>query len=217
MSDEESPPRRQPRWWLHLSRLGKWLVATVAASVIGVVVSLALDGGDDDGPVTQTPTATSTPNASPVPVPPERLVSSQVIGRYGVEDDGTAEGATEAFGQPTERTPARTQCTMRWGPLGVTIQFIHLGAGDPCLLGEFCSASISGRDWRTSTGLAAGDPVRRLWDLYPRAREIRDGAITRYVLERATAPCGQAEGGLEAWAGSGRVSQLHVSFRAAGD
>ena len=215
MSDEEPPPRRAPRWWLHLGRLGKWLVATVAASVIGVVVSLALDGDDGNEPITQTPTATATPTASPVP--PERLVSSQFIGRYEVEDDGTVEGATEALGQPTERTPDRTQCTMRWEPLGVTIQFIHLGAGDPCLLGEFCSASISGRDWRTSTGLAAGDPVRRLWDLYPRAREIRDGAIIRYVLERATSPCGQAEGGLEAWASGGRVSQLHVSFRAAGD
>jgi hypothetical protein len=186
----------------------------VAASVIGVAVSLALDGDDGDGPATQTPAAT--PTASPVPR--ARLVSSQFIGRYEVEDDSTVDGAIDVLGLPTAREPRRTDCTMRWDQHGVIMQFVNLGGSDPCMFGQFCSASIDGRDWRTSTGLAPGDPVRRLWDLYPRAREIPDGAVIRYVLERGTAPCGEgAEGGLEAWTAGGRVGHLRVSFQAAGD
>ena len=186
-------------------------MATVAASVIGVVVSLALDGDDGDGPLTPT----ATPTASPVPR--AQLVSAQFIGRYEVEADGTVNGAIDVLGRPTGRAPQRTDCMLTWAQHGVTMQFVYLGAGDPCALGKFCSASIDGREWRTSTGLAAGDSVRQLWELYPRAREIPDGAIIRYVLERGTAPCGRAGGGLEAWTGSGRVGQLHVSFQAGGD
>ena len=183
--------------------------------MIGVVVSLALSGDDGDEPLTPTPTTTATPTASPVPR--SRLVSAQFIGRYEVEADGTVSGAIDALGQPTERAPRRTDCTITWAQHGVLMQFVNLGGADPCELGQFCSASINGREWRTSTGLAAGDSVRQLWDLYPSAREVRDGAIIRYVLERGTAPCGQAEGGLEAWTGGGRVSQLYVSFQAGGD
>ena len=44
-----------------------------------------------------------------------------------------------------------------------------------------------------------------------------DGGDDDDVLERGTAPCRQAEGGLEAWTGGGRVGQLRVSFQAGGD
>jgi hypothetical protein len=37
-------------------------------------------------------------------------------------------------------------------------------------------------------------------------------------LEPGIAPCGeQAQGGLEAWTGSGRVGALRVTFQATGD
>jgi len=219
VSAADPPPRapgeQRKRWWGELGTAAKWLVATVVAAIIGVLVPIGVAGVLDDDPE-PTPTPTSTPTATAT-VAPARLVSAQQIGLFEVEANGSAEGARDAFGQPTTTTGKGPQCTLDWRPLGVSIQVINLGAVDSCIYGRFCSASIDGRDWATSKGLMVGESVRRLWELYPRARELPDGAIVRYVLERGAAPCGDAEGGLEAWASGGRVRQLHVSFRAAGD
>jgi hypothetical protein len=191
----------------------------VAATVIGVVVPGLIGGwfpgltGDDDGEDTETATT-----RRPPPVPRARLVTSERIGLYNVELDGSSQGATNVHGQPERRTRDGNACAMEWPADGFTINFYNLGAQDPCVYGRFCWAEVTGEKWATAKGLRAGDRTRRMLQLYPDAEYVEEpGLVRRYIIEPATAPCGPAEGGLEAWTGSGRVFALRVSFLAGGD
>jgi hypothetical protein len=208
------------RWLPHISRAGKWLIATIATTAIGVLIPALLagwlpgSGGDDDEQVA-TPTATATA----VPFPPSRQVSQEKIGLFNVESDGTPEGAQVAFGPPTTQESERLSCTMAWEGEGVEVRFYDLGGGDPCVDGDFCSATVSGRDWATTKGLQVGESGRRIAELYPEAKEIREpGVVIRWVLEKAVSPCGVDDpGGLEAHTGGGRIFSFEVSYAKGGD
>lgn len=210
-----------PPWRPHLSRAGTWLLATVAAAVIGVLVPAVLagwlPGGGDDDP--EPPPVTPTPTAVVASVPESRLVSAERVGFYAVETDGSAQGAADSLGQPTRAEPDGSACTMTWDGDGVIMRFSNFGGADPCLSGSFCSAQISGREWSTAAGLQPGMPVRRMLELHPGAEKVEEpGEIVRYVLEPGIEPCGpDARGGLEAWSNAGRVFALHVTFQAGGD
>jgi len=188
---------------------------TVLTAAIGVLVPLFLTdwfGPDDDDPPAPRPEPA-------LPFPQSRLVSSERVGLYQVEVDGSSSGATDALGQPEDSERSGTTCTMAWDGEEVLMELSNLGGEDPCVYGRFCSAHITGRDWATTKGLQIGEPVRRMMTLYPRAERVKEsGEIIRYVLEPGTAPCGQdAEGGLEAWTSVGKVFALRVSFHAGGD
>jgi hypothetical protein len=192
-------------------------LATVAAAVIGVLVQGSIggwlpgfgnaDGNGDDGGDKSGPR-----------IPQSRLVSSERVGNFNVELRGTARRALKVFGRPSRRTPDGLACVLEWAREGVEIDFYTLGGGDPCVDGRFCWAQVTGSKWATSKGLHPRDRTRRMLALYPKARYIPEQQIVRrYVLEPPTAPCGTAEGGLEAWTASGRVFALRVSFAAGGD
>jgi hypothetical protein len=176
--------------------------------------------------------------------PIEVTVSSEAIGRFRVEDDGTLQRAVEIFGEPTRREltgHSSEACRVDWEKSDLTMVFYDLSGGGACdpRYGDFCEARISGQRWRTRNGLKVGDSLRRLWELYPDSSEYPDDGIGRiFVLEEAVAPCGGFEGtnedleanqqgqpapepvvvgGLEAWVSSGRIQQFKVSFAAGGD
>lgn len=196
----------------------KWLVSSVAAAAIGVIVPGLLGGwlpgaGDDSSDSDRSSATTPT-----VAVPQSRLISAERIGLFEVEANGTSEGATATLGQPTSRAVDGTECTMEWKNDGLRIRFYNLGAQDPCIYGRFCDAMVNGREWSTTTGLQVGERARRLIELYPKAKVVRElGEIRRYVLEPSTSPCGRdARGGLEGWTHAGKVFALRVNFAAGG-
>jgi hypothetical protein len=190
----------------------------VLTTVVGVTVTTfttrALQGEDEAPADTQT---TSQP--APLPFPPSRLISSEQIGHYKFEADGSLDGATVALGSPTQTRATGDTCTVTWKAEGVEMEFYTLGGEDPCIYGRFCFASIYGGEWATTKGLQRAESVRRMWELYPNAKEVKErGATTRWVLERGTALCGrEAKGGLEAVTAGGKVVAFWVSFLAGGD
>ena len=223
MEGEDPHSREDPgrsRWLPHLTRATTWLLATVAATVIGVVVPGLIGGwlpglGDDDESDVDTDT-TTVPRAPQVSR--SRLVTSEKVGLFNVELSGNSNGAINVHGQPKRRDRDGLTCVMEWPADGLKMDFYNLGGEDPCVYGSFCWAEITGSEWATSAGLRVDDRTRRMLSLYPRAEYVEEpGVVRRYVLEPATAPCGDAEGGLEAWTATGRVFALRVSFRAGGD
>jgi hypothetical protein len=94
------------------------------------------------------------------------------IGSFAVKQDGTLEGAIEAFGTPSSIDRAGVACTVRWTAHGLRIVFYNLGGQNPCLpaFGFFSNARAVGPHWRTARGLAIGDRQRRLRNLYPNAK-----------------------------------------------
>jgi hypothetical protein len=219
--DRSSNDARSPWWRPHFSRAVLWLVGAVLTAAIGVLVPFFLtdwlSGGD--GPEETPPTVASTPTSTPAAVPESRLVRAESIGFYLVEADGSAQGATDALGQPRTRERQGTECTMTWGQQEVIMLFTNFGGADPCVYGSFCTAHVGGRDWSTAEGLQPGMPVRRMLEIYPNAKKVNEaGEITRYVLDPGIELCGMdAKGGLEAWTNVGRVFSLRVSFQAGGD
>lgn len=171
---------------------------------------------DDDRPADE---RVATPTATSVPFPPSRQVSQEKIGLFSVESDGTPAGAQVAFGEPTSSDADGLSCTMVWKSDGVEIRFYDLGGGDPCVDGHFCSATITGREWATTTGLQLGESARRIVELYPDAERIQEpGVVIRWVLEEGVSPCGvDVKGGLEANSGGGRVFSFEVSYAKGGD
>lgn len=216
----EPDGRRRYRWLPHLTRATTWLLATVAAAVIGVVVPGVIGGwlpgvgGDEADKRGESEVKSTRPR-----VLRSRLVSSERIGLYNVELDGSAQGATKVFGSPARSERDGNTCVAEWRREGIEIHFYDLGGQDPCFDGSFCYAEVTGPEWATSKRVAARDRTRRMLALYPDARYIPEaGLVRRYVLEPPTAPCGlETKGGLEALTASGRVFALRVSFLAGGD
>jgi hypothetical protein len=211
---ERSGGRRLPSSIPHVGRAAKWLIGTVLTAAIGLGVA-ALAGGGSSGDESGQPPGDK--QEKTIPFPPSRLVSSERIGLYHVEENGTSEGALNALGQPSKRERPAGTCVMTWNQEQLTMNFGNLAGANPCRYGSFCDATI-GRGWATTKGLEVGESVRRLRELYPRAMRLHSGASDVYVLEEGTQLCGRdVKGGLEAWAGSGNVYALHVSFMAGGD
>jgi hypothetical protein len=191
----------------------------LVAAIIGVVVPGVIggwlpgtNGGDNElEPETET-------TRRPPPVRPARLVTSEKVGLYNVELDGSAQGAINVHGQPRDQKRQEDACIMKWRG-GLEIDFYNLGGQDPCVYGRFCWAHLTGSEWATSKGLRVRDRAQRMFRLYPDAEYVEEpGLVRRYVIEPATAPCGfDSNGGLEAWTGGGRIIALRVSYLAGGD
>ena len=79
-------------------------------------------------------------------------------------------GGVARIGPPATRTAAGGGCLARWPSIGAAI--LVVGGGDPCASDAAVArwARLSSPIWRTGRGLAPGDALDRLNDLYPRAR-----------------------------------------------
>lgn len=198
------------------TRLAAFLASAVASAAIGAAFSPSTVVAVKDAV-----SGSSSEKSPPRPnVLPSQLVSSQRIGLFKVEESGRAQDAFLAYGDPDSKEPeSKISCRLTWRQIGLQILFYTLGGGDPCFDGHFCSATITGRQWATTRGLQVGESVRRMWELYPEAKQLRrPGALVYHVLERGTYPCGpDAEGGLEAVSAGSRIGQFNVTFAAGGD
>jgi hypothetical protein len=142
------------------------------------------------------------------------------LGRFAVQRDGTLQGAIEAFGDPAtlRRHPRfRATCYAGWPRIGLRITFYNLGGRDPCKpqWGYFSLAEITGKDWRTASGLRMGDPLRRLWVRYPGAQPHPP----YWWLVTRRSPFGDRSNyaGLSAKVRNGRVVAFLVRYAAGGD
>jgi hypothetical protein len=88
------------------------------------------------------------------------------------------ERAVAAFGVPSARgttDPMSTTCTVRWESPGVDVDFVGAaGCGDAELRrrSSWLGMRLWGTGWKTASGLRVGDSVRRIRQLYPRARYV---------------------------------------------
>lgn len=127
----------------------------------------------------------------------------------GFARDGTVRQAIIVFGQPVRRESlAYDQCRLSWPRYGVTMETYYTNATlDPCgPRGRHTSTTVTDRRWRTSAGLKIGDSLRRLRELYPRARVDTSG---KWRLTTRTF-AGVAFPGLEARVVNGRVVSFTV-------
>lgn len=178
------------------------------------------DGFSGILPLTIPRPAPPKPKPAPRPLPALVIRSDTHLGRYAVKRHGTLDGARRAFGTPTAlRRTSHLSCAARWRPLGLAIGFYNLGGRDACSpqYGYFASATMTGRRWRTSSGLAIGDPFRLLHVRYRRA-EPRAGGWW-WLIVRSTRREGRltTEPGLEAKVVNGRVVAFRVRYPAGGD
>jgi hypothetical protein len=137
------------------------------------------------------------------------------ISSFAVKKNGKLGGAVGAFGAPSSTKRGDGTCLVRWSSLGVTITFYNLGGQDACgrSTGFFRSATISGRGWRTSQGLAIGNSLARVRALFPKAE--RHG--TRWwLVSRFTQATGRYPG-LSASVHGGKVADFQVIFGAGGE
>jgi hypothetical protein len=145
------------------------------------------------------------------------------IGGYLVKKDGTLFGALQRFGTPTRtrRDPVSgwNGCEVIWRHLGLRIYFYNLAGQDPCRpqYGYFRDALVTGKRWRTASGLRIGDPMRWIYRYHPRAKPIGTGAW--WSLLQRTPPWGDGRGyaALAAKVNRGTVSAFSVWFQAGGE
>ena len=132
-----------PRWLPHLSRGATWLLASVVAAAIGVIVPALLSGwlptggGDEQTATTVTQSQISE----------SRVVGPDRIGLWQLDQNPSVAEAAERLGQPDARIPEEgRQCRLEWRDDNVLIRFYTLAAADPCFDGSFCDANIAGRE-----------------------------------------------------------------------
>jgi hypothetical protein len=143
------------------------------------------------------------------------------LGDYPIKRDGSLAGALEAFGPPSSiRKDDQLQCVVRWRRLGLRIVFYNLGGRDPCVprFGRFSEALVTGRQWRTASGLAIGDPETMLLRRHPRARHTPT-TVSWWSLVVRRSPFGARRpyGALQAKIHRGRVSAFVIFYPAGGD
>jgi len=140
------------------------------------------------------------------------IVADTVVG--GVRVLAKLDRATTVLG-----TASATQhvndfnCRAIWRSIGLTLEFLDLGARDPCGAGRMVTAVVTSRKWRTSRGLRVGDSVARLRHVYPRARHLmRPPYPGWWLITRRTcrATGSQSYPGLRAAVTAQRVSSLVV-------
>lgn len=127
----------------------------------------------------------------------------------GFPRDGKVQKAIAVFGQPQTRDNyAYDRCRLTWPSFGVTMETYYTNATlDPCgPSARHWSTTVSDRRWRTSAGLRIGDPLRKLRQLYPRARKDAPGRwrLTTRMFAGVPFP------GLEARIVNGRVLSFTV-------
>jgi hypothetical protein len=113
--------------------------------------------------------------------------------------------ATDCHALPGKKSRAT------WSPLGIVAQFIG-APGTPCTDSSqmlLQTLTTSGKRWKTSTGLAVGDPVAKLKRLYPSATVHG----SNYWLVKADRPSSHAL--FWATVRRGRVTAFSIALRAA--
>ncbi len=154
--------------------------------------------------------------------PPRLVILGDVsIAGFRVKTDGTLGGAFEALGPPTaRRSTSDVSCRVAWTKLGVWMGFYNLGGRDACSRrhGYFSHAVIVSRRWRTSKGLAIGDPRAKLGRLFPNAR-YHERPFKGWWLVVRPSPfgLGGTYPGLLARLRDGRVVRFVVRFPAGGE
>jgi hypothetical protein len=185
---------------IHLDSAGAWGLAKVLRPAILAVC------GD--------------PCVPPPPAPPGHsyVISAGAaairVGAYTAVEPpvrGTYAQATAAFGRAsTCRVLPGKKSRAVWTPLGLTMQFIVTP-------GSLCSSpagmllqtvTVTGAHWKTSDGLAIGDPVTKLRRLYPSAT-LHPGNDSLVKIDR-----GADHALLSAVVRSGRVRGFSLAVRA---
>jgi hypothetical protein len=149
------------------------------------------------------------------------ILGDAVIGGFRVQKDGSLAGAIAALGQPSSKQLRSGTCYVKWTSAGVRMTFYNLGGANPCgPRGRFGTATITGREWRTSKGLRVGASVSAIRSYFPRATYKRDAffgngwwLVTRY----SAIGTGGYYPGLLARTANGRVTALVVRYPAGGD
>jgi hypothetical protein len=122
---------------------------------------------------------------------------------------GTYAQATSAFGSATNcRVLPGKKSRATWSSIGLTIQFI--GARGTCQTSsgaQLQTLTATGARWRTSKGLAIGDPLSKLERLYPAA----NGRARAYSLAKLDRAGSHAL--LTATVRGGRVTGLSLAVR----
>jgi hypothetical protein len=146
------------------------------------------------------------------------------IAGYAVKRDGTLGGAIERFGTPSryrrDRASGWNGCVVTWRRYGLQIFFYNLGGNDSCRpeTGFFRDAIMTGRSWRTASGLRIGHPTSFIRRYHPRARHDPRARNWWWLVTR-TFPYG--EGGeyaaLTAKVRNGRVAAFAVYHQAGGE
>lgn len=123
--------------------------------------------------------------------------------------------ARRAFGDPRPTQRAQELCPARWPDIGLLINFVDLGGGNPCTSeGNAQSARVTTARWSTARGLHVGDRLARLRELYPKA--TRHGRAWWLVSRRS--PFGEGRfAPLAAVVADGRVRALEVWIGGAGE
>lgn len=123
--------------------------------------------------------------------------------------------ARRVFGDPRPPRRDRVSCPARWLGLGLLINFVDLGGGNPCTgEGNAQSATVTDARWRTARGLHVGDRLGRLRELYPGAS--RHGRAWWLISRRS--PFGEGRfAPLAAVVADGRVRALEVWIGGAGE
>ena len=122
---------------------------------------------------------------------------------------GTYAQAASAFGRATScRVLPGRKSRATWSSIGLTIQFI--GGTGTCAsssAAQLQTLSVTGTHWRTSKGLAIGDPLSKLEQLYPGAAKH----LRTWSLEKRDR--GTSHAMLTATVRSGRVAGLSLAVR----
>lgn len=145
------------------------------------------------------------------------------IGGFAVKKNGRLGGAIDEFGTPTRYRRDRTGwngCIVNWSSLRLEIFFYNLGGADSCKpeTGYFRNAILTGRQWRTASGLRIGQPARFILRYHPRARRDAKARNLWWLVTRKW-PFG--DGGnyaaLTAKVHRGRVSAFLVYHQSGGE
>jgi len=162
---------------IHLNSAGAWGLARLLRPAI-----LAACGDP-----CQPPPAPATPRTYAITA----TVGAVRIGPYVAWKPparGTYVQAAAAFGRATScRALAGKKSRATWSSIGLTIQFIAT-QGSVCQgasAAQLQTLTATGSRWRTSKGLAVGDPLAKLERLYP-AAIAHAGAYRLAKLDRAT-------------------------------
>jgi hypothetical protein len=94
------------------------------------------------------------------------------IGGFKLNDDATLRAAIDAYGTPTSRLPYEGQaCIVVWSEFGIRITFSHVVSTTPCD-GRGCHSEtiLTSSKWKTDKGLHVGDSLKRLRQVYRRAK-----------------------------------------------
>jgi hypothetical protein len=183
-------------------------------AVAGLLVTGLLagcGGGDDDGDGAQQ--TTSTGPQTPLVI----TVRGRAVNLAGI---GTAKpllaDGIRRFGPPSQQEKVDDDaCHVRWGEVGVFAIYANLGGQDPCgpSTGRLQGAALTNARWRTSKGLAFGDPEAKLHELYPDA--VADE--NRWTIASATNADGTREGLISVVIQDGKITSVQVYVGAAGD